>query len=301
MLDLELALARRIQLGILPDELPSFAGYSFLSRNVPSRGVSGDFYTLTLRAAGEECLLFMGDVSGKGFSAALVTASVEALSAAMIEAGYPPHEICSKLSHQLFDRTLPNGFVTAFIAALDRQSGRLVYTNAGHNTALLAGPTARSRSSGASGCRSPWCETAAYESREVLLDPGATLLLYTDGITEAANSRRRHSTASIVSERASSRQPRLSVSSQRAPNSDPLNSLAGDLGDSVVVGVVVQDGGVRSLGRGCDDQVGDLHTAVMKSARLREPALHLKRPFESGAVGCNEPESGDLLGQCVVV
>ena len=86
---------------------PAFAGYSFSERNVPSRGVSGDFYTLTVRAGGDECVLIVGDVSGKGFAAALVTSSVEALSAVMIEAGYPPHEICTKLSHQLLRERFP--------------------------------------------------------------------------------------------------------------------------------------------------------------------------------------------------
>ena len=186
LLEQELALARRIQLGILR-ELPSFEGYSFLSRNVPSRGVSGDFYTLTVRAGGDECVLIVGDVSGKGFAAALVTASVEALSAVMIEAGYPPHEICTKLSHQLFERTLPSGFVTAIVAALDRQSGRLVYTNAGQNAALLARPDGSLEELRSVGLPLALMRGGAYESREVMLEAGATLLLYTDGITEAAN------------------------------------------------------------------------------------------------------------------
>jgi serine phosphatase RsbU (regulator of sigma subunit) len=190
LLEHELTRARSIQLNILRTlngELPNFGGYSFLSHNIPSRGVSGDFYTLTVRAGGDECVLIMGDVSGKGFAAALVTASVEALSAVMIEAGYPPHEICTKLSHQLFERTLPSGFVTAIVAALDRKSGRLVYTNAGQNAALLARPDGSLEELRSVGLPLALMRGGAYESREVLLEAGATLLLYTDGITEAAN------------------------------------------------------------------------------------------------------------------
>jgi serine phosphatase RsbU (regulator of sigma subunit) len=187
LLELELSLARRIQLTILTGDLPSFQGYSFESRNLPSRGVSGDFYGLTLRAAGDECVLFMGDVSGKGFSAALLTASVEALAAAMIEAGDGPAEMCTKLSRQLFHRTLPSGFVTAFVAALDRQTGRVVYTNAGHNAPLLARPDGSLEELRSIGLPLAVMRDRTYGAREVLLEPGATLLLYTDGITEAVN------------------------------------------------------------------------------------------------------------------
>jgi serine phosphatase RsbU (regulator of sigma subunit) len=187
LFDHELALARRIQLGILPEELPAFEGYSFFGRNIPSRGVSGDFYALTLRKEGEECLLVLGDVSGKGFAAALVTASVEALSAVMIEAGDAPDRICSKLSHQLFERTLPSGFVTAFVAALDRQSGRLLYANAGSNPVLLCRADGSVDELLTTGLPLAIGRDSEYKSHEAQLEPGGTLLLYTDGITEAAN------------------------------------------------------------------------------------------------------------------
>jgi serine phosphatase RsbU (regulator of sigma subunit) len=183
----ELALAGGIQRGILPDELPSFEGYSFFGRNIPSRVVSGDFFRATLRGGGEECVLITGDVSGKGFSAALLTVSVEALSAVMIEAGDPPHVICSKLSSQLFDRTSRNRFVTAFAATLDRRSGRLAYTNAGDNAALLARADGSVEKLPSLGLPLAVKRDSVYPSREVVLEPGATLLLYTDGVTEAAN------------------------------------------------------------------------------------------------------------------
>jgi serine phosphatase RsbU (regulator of sigma subunit) len=185
LLQLELDLARRIQLGILPDKTPSFAGYSFLTRNLPSRGVSGDLYALSLRRGGDECVLILGDVSGKGFAAALVTASVEAFSTVMVEAGYAPDEICTRLSRQLFERTLPSGFVTAFVGALDRESGRLTYTNAGDNAALLAQPDGSLARLSSLGLPLALMKDSVYESRQVVMAPGATLLLYTDGIIEA--------------------------------------------------------------------------------------------------------------------
>jgi sigma-B regulation protein RsbU (phosphoserine phosphatase) len=186
-LEQQLAWARQIQLSILPAELPVVDGYELYSRNIPSRGVSGDFYSLTFRREQQECVVFMGDVSGKGFPAAMVASSLEALSAVMIEAGDAPADICTKLSRQLFDRTPPSGYLTAFVAAIDRASGRMVYTNAGHPAALIARADGSVEKLASFGMPLALMRSSSYTSREVVLDRNATLLLYTDGITEAAN------------------------------------------------------------------------------------------------------------------
>ena len=103
-LEEELALARRIQMALLPDQLPEVAGYELHASNEPSRGVSGDYYLAVTRprsraeeesavgegGPGEELVLVIADVSGKGIAAALLTATLEALSAGPIEEGRPP-------------------------------------------------------------------------------------------------------------------------------------------------------------------------------------------------------------------
>ena len=117
-LEEELALARRIQVGLLPDELPSPEGWEIYGGNVPSRGVSGDYYQVIERHDLNELVVMIADVSGKGMGASILTASLEALAAGPIEVGYPPSEICDRVSRRLFDRTPPEKYATGFLVCL---------------------------------------------------------------------------------------------------------------------------------------------------------------------------------------
>jgi serine phosphatase RsbU (regulator of sigma subunit) len=183
----ELALARHIQNSLLPETLPDFEGWKLLGRNIPSRGVSGDYYVVVPRKDNSECVLFMADVSGKGIAASIVTASLEALAAAPIESGAPPDEICDQLCRRLYKRTPPEKYATAFCAVLELASGRLTYTNAGHNTALLAHADGNIEELTTCGLPIALLPEATYERRETIVEPGAVLLIYTDGITECEN------------------------------------------------------------------------------------------------------------------
>ncbi len=186
-LQAELELARHIQVSLLPDELPKIEGYSIHGRNIPSRGVSGDYYVVVERAEGRECAFFLADVSGKGIAASIVTASLEALAAAPIESGDSTDDICSKLCRRLYKRTPPSKYATAFLYVLEHETGRISYTNAGHNTALLAHADGSIEELPTCGLPIALLPEAEYESREAHIEPGASLLLYTDGITEPEN------------------------------------------------------------------------------------------------------------------
>jgi sigma-B regulation protein RsbU (phosphoserine phosphatase) len=129
----------------------------------------------------------MADVSGKGIGASIVTASLEALAAAPIESGAPPDAICDELCRRLYKRTPPEKYATAFCAVLELATGRLSYTNAGHNTALLAHADGTIEDLTTCGLPIALLPEATYERRETHLEPGAGLLIYTDGITEAEN------------------------------------------------------------------------------------------------------------------
>ncbi len=186
-LEAEVTLARRIQLALLPATLPALPGYELQGGTIPSRGVSGDYFQVVVRRAGAECFLLVADVSGKGMAASLLTASLEALAAGPIEDGLPADEICDRLSRQLFRRTPPEKYATAFLAVLDLESGALRYSNAGHNPPLLVRADGEFERLGPTGVPLALIANAAYTRKEVPLAAGDTLVIYTDGIVEATS------------------------------------------------------------------------------------------------------------------
>ena len=186
-LEKEMAIARQIQLALLPDQLPEIPGYSVFAVNDASRAVSGDFYEFQGRDEGDEQVIVIADVSGKGMAASLLAASFDALLMGPIEVGHPPDHLCARVSRRLFMKTPPERYVTAVIMALDPGTGRLSYTNAGHNPGLLVRADGTVQRLEANGLPLGLFPVVEYEKVEINLGPGDLVVLYTDGITEAAN------------------------------------------------------------------------------------------------------------------
>jgi len=186
-LEQEVRLARHIQETLLPTSLPAPDGYALKAVNIPSRGVSGDLYKVVERADARECVLLLADVSGKGIAASLLTASLEALSAAPIEDGLAPEVICDRVSRLLYERTPPEKYATAFLAILEHESGVVRYVNAGHNPGIVIRSDGRAEWLRSTGPPLGILPVAAFEAAEVTLGEADTFLVYTDGITEATN------------------------------------------------------------------------------------------------------------------
>lgn len=188
-LEEEIKLARAIQVGLLPRELPAPAGWSLHGASVPSRGVSGDYYLASLR--GDSQLFGMiVDVSGKGMGAALLTASLEALAAGPVQSGMAPGEIAPLVSNLLHRRTPPAKYATAFLVSVElagEAAGRLAFTNAGHNPALLVRASGAIERLDATGPPIGLLAEARFTQQERCLEPGDLLVLYTDGIVEACD------------------------------------------------------------------------------------------------------------------
>ena len=183
----DVALARRIQVNFLPPETPQIPGLAIYGGNIPSRGVSGDYYQVVEREDHNDVAVIIADVSGKGIAASLLTGYVDALFLAYLGEGHPPEEIFNRVSPQMNCKTPVESFATAFLGLLDPKSGRLTFASAGHD------PTALVRSSGEiewlmpTGMPLGLMPSATYTASEAILEPGDTIVLYTDGITEAAN------------------------------------------------------------------------------------------------------------------
>lgn len=184
----ELELARRIQLALLPSQLPEIEGYELLAGNVPSRGVSGDLYTVDVHPESGVVTFMVCDVAGKGMAASLLGASLEALSVGPIEVGHSPDGICLRVSRRLYARTPPEKYATGFVAQLEPSANALAWCNAGHNSALLVRAGGEVERLGACGAPLGALPTGEYRSPSTTMGPGDLLLVYTDGITEAVNS-----------------------------------------------------------------------------------------------------------------
>ncbi len=187
VMEKEVALGRRIQMALLPDHLPDPDGWEIHAGNLPSRGVSGDIYKVFERDDGETLVILVADVSGKGIAAALLTASLEALSAGPLEEGVPLDDCCRRVSQLLYERTPPEKFATAFIAEVELSSGRIRYVNAGHNPGLVLRVGGEAEWLGSCGVPLGLLPEAEYTVGEFEMSPRDVLMVYTDGLTEASN------------------------------------------------------------------------------------------------------------------
>ncbi len=186
-LDDEMALARAIQVALYPKVIPEPPGYEIRATNIPSRKVSGDLFQVMTRKEGKECVLMVADVSGKGLGAALLTASLEALCAAPLEAGRAPDRVFSRVSTLLHRRTTPERYATAVIGVLRPETGTVRYANAGHNPGLLVRRPGTLQRLAATGVPLGMFPEGRYRSETVTLAPGDALVLFTDGIVDARN------------------------------------------------------------------------------------------------------------------
>ncbi|MGH9464490.1 MAG: PP2C family protein-serine/threonine phosphatase, partial [Thermoanaerobaculia bacterium] len=186
-LESEVQSARRLQMSLLPKLLPEPPGYELWAVNSASRVVSGDYYQIMERNEGEECAVLIADVSGKGMAAALLTASLEAICSGLIAAGGEPHEILSKACRFLYERTPPDKFATAVLAILTPGSGAVRMVNAGHNPPCVLRSTGAVEQIDATGFPLGLLPDADYDQRDLVLEAGDLVVLYTDGIVEAAN------------------------------------------------------------------------------------------------------------------
>jgi serine phosphatase RsbU (regulator of sigma subunit) len=184
-LEEELALARKIQVGLLPRALPAPAGWEVFGSSKPSRLVSGDYYLVAERPGGLDAMVV--DVAGKGIAAALLTASLEALAAAPLESDLAPEEVLARVSRLLWRRTPASKYATALLARVELASGRARFANAGHLPALVARANGAVETLASTGRPLGLLPENDYRALEIVLAPGDLVALYTDGYVEAAD------------------------------------------------------------------------------------------------------------------
>jgi phosphoserine phosphatase RsbU/P len=213
-LENELAIAQEVQAQLFPrqvSELESLEVHGFCR---PARTVSGDYYDF-LTASSHKLILAVGDISGKGISAALLMAtihsavraySVENLpqmrepvavgavaGAGRVMATWPegievsPGALLSLLNHQLYESTPPEKYATLFLGIYDARSHHLTYSNGGHLPPILIGKDGTIRRLEAGGTVVGLFDNMTYAEGAVEMQPGEIFLAYSDGVTEPEN------------------------------------------------------------------------------------------------------------------
>ena len=213
-LENELAIAQEVQAQLFPRQISQLESLEVHGFCRPARTVSGDYYDF-LTASSHKLILAVGDISGKGISAALLMATIHsAVRAYSVEslpqirepvavgavagsgrmmATWPegievsPGALLSLLNHQLYESTPPEKYATLFLAIYDGRSHKLTYSNGGHLPPILIAKDGTIRRLEAGGTVVGLFDNMSYEEGSVEMHPGEIFVAYSDGITEPEN------------------------------------------------------------------------------------------------------------------
>jgi sigma-B regulation protein RsbU (phosphoserine phosphatase) len=184
VMEVELAQASEIQRSLLPLETPSVPGYELAGFNLACRTVGGDYYDFIPYTDGRLAVL-VGDVSGKGLAASLMMSSLQARVQMLAETNPEPALAVAILNRSLSARCPLGKFITFFYAVLDPATGKISYANAGHNYPHMICAEGTSHFLQGGGMVLGILASSHYEAYEAELRVGDTLVLFSDGVTEA--------------------------------------------------------------------------------------------------------------------
>lgn len=184
-LERELETARQIQEKLLPHEMPQLPGFEIAGTSLPSQQVGGDYFDFLDMGTGQLGIA-IADVSGKGIPAALLMANLQAsLHAQVIKKGSVA-DVASRMNSLLVKSTDTHMFATFFYGILDQIKSTFTSTNAGHNPPLLFRVDGKIKRLEAGGLVLGFLPDQKYSQQTVKIKQGEVIILFTDGITEAA-------------------------------------------------------------------------------------------------------------------
>jgi serine phosphatase RsbU (regulator of sigma subunit) len=187
LMEADLSQASEIQRSLLPTDPPDYEGWELAGLNLPCRTVGGDYFDFIPYQDGRVAVV-VGDVSGKGLPAALLMSSLQAKVQMLRETNPSPSHAVSTLNRSLTERCPVGKFITFFYALLDPVTGALEYSNAGHNYPLILRKDGSVDTLTGNGLVMGLFSSVHYETKKTKLAPGEMLVLYSDGVTEAADS-----------------------------------------------------------------------------------------------------------------
>ena len=182
-LESEQIAAQKIQKTLQPTTIVAIPGYEVDAFYKPLRAVGGDYFDV-VDLPGNRTLFVVADVSGKGMAAALLAANIQALVRSLSSMASGVAALAASINRHLFRYTPDNRFATAAFIVLDRDSGELVYVNAGHNPPIVwhAGQTKILEPTGTA---LGWFDDTTYDVGRLTMSPGGGLLIYTDGLPDS--------------------------------------------------------------------------------------------------------------------
>ena len=189
-LESEMKLAARIQADLFPPSMPAIAGYDLAARNRPARQCGGDYYDAIAVGSGGDArvLLCVADVAGKGLPASLVMSNMQATLRALLGRTDSLPALAGLASDLLFASTAPEKYVTAALADLEPSTGAIRFVGAGHVDTLILRANGETVTLGSTGTPLGLLPPLLpYGEVNLRLEPGDTLVLFSDGVTEAQN------------------------------------------------------------------------------------------------------------------
>jgi phosphoserine phosphatase RsbU/P len=183
-LEKELKVAREVQAGLMPREMPNIPGFSLASIWRPAREVAGDFFDIFPLDDGRWGMV-IGDIADKGTAAALYMAMVHSLilSGALRHRG--PAAVLMEVNQTILRQSSSGIFVTIFLAVLDPKKQTLQYANAGHNPPIVRRASGTLEELTRTGTVAGMFDELQMSETTIALGPGDAVVLYTDGVTEA--------------------------------------------------------------------------------------------------------------------
>jgi sigma-B regulation protein RsbU (phosphoserine phosphatase) len=184
-LEQELDIARLIQHDLLPNQLPSSGWFRAAGSSIASRTVGGDYFDV--RQVTPDCYsAVVADVSGKGVSSALLASLLQGAFLFASEGPVQIEQVMARINHFLNDRTKGEKYATVFYCTLD-QGGLLRYANAGHPKPEIVRATGEIVSLETTGMPLGMLGIATYDAKEIQLQRGDKVVLFSDGLSEAEN------------------------------------------------------------------------------------------------------------------
>lgn len=184
----ELSLAKNIQIGLLPDPLPTIDRFDLSAINISSRQVGGDYFDF-IETPQKNHLLAIADVTGKGVPASLLMANLQSMLHALAPIDVTMSEATGSINDIIHKNTPADKFITFFWGMIMDEGTRFKYVNAGHNPPMMYRKASDEvillEEGGVILGAMP--TLMPYESSEIDLEPGDLIVFFTDGVTEAMN------------------------------------------------------------------------------------------------------------------